>query len=207
MSQPGRLAGALYPLDRSHILLPERRVEAAPACPDHRTRNGGECSGGTWAPVTQRWGEAKTAGVLCPSRLCLPWWARRLGRCALVGTWVAPVSAGFPSHQPRGEPAFCPRWSPPTPGSPALAEVTPPSLSPLELESGVGPPDPRGLQRGEEESSGISGVLWAEMDAGWVRTADGGEEASEGSDHGLGRDHTPVLAAVSTEEPAADAVR
>ena len=61
-----------------------------------------ECSGGTWAPVTQRWGEAKAAGVLCPSLLCLPWWARRLGRCTLVGTWVAPVSSGFPPTSSGG---------------------------------------------------------------------------------------------------------
>ena len=105
------------------------------------------------------------------------------------------------SHRLWGEPVLCPRWSPPTPGSPALAEVAPPSLPPLELESGGG------LQRGEEESSGRSWVLWAEMDAGWVRTAHGGEEASKGGDRGPGRDHTPVLAAVATEEPAADAVR
>ena len=80
------------------------------------------------------------------------------------------------SHQLWGEPALCCRWSPPTPGSPVLAEVTPPSLPPLALESGVSPPDPGGLQRGEEESSGRSAVLWAEMGAGWVRTAELGKK-------------------------------
>lgn len=54
VSQPGRPTGASSPLDRmqlpmdahggSHI-LPERRVEAAPACPDHRTRSGGSAQG------------------------------------------------------------------------------------------------------------------------------------------------------------------
>lgn len=55
VSQPGRPTGALSPLDRvqlpmdahggSHSLLPERRVEAAPACPDRRTRSGGSAQG------------------------------------------------------------------------------------------------------------------------------------------------------------------
>lgn len=54
-----------------------------------------ECSGGTWAPVTQRSGEAKTAGVLCPSLFCLPWWARRLAGALLLGPGWPQSLQGF----------------------------------------------------------------------------------------------------------------